>query len=69
MRTRRARCRHCGEIFTYTTIQDSPFYPFCSERCKLLDLGDWLDEKHKIEEPLEAEPAVEPRRPQTEEPA
>lgn len=22
--------------------------PFCSERCRLIDLGDWFDEKHRI---------------------
>jgi endogenous inhibitor of DNA gyrase (YacG/DUF329 family) len=27
-------------------------YPFCSERCKLIDLGRWLDGKYQI-------PAVE----------
>lgn len=26
----------------------SPFRPFCSERCRLIDLGDWLDETHRI---------------------
>jgi endogenous inhibitor of DNA gyrase (YacG/DUF329 family) len=25
-----------------------PWKPFCSERCKLLDLGAWLTEKHAI---------------------
>jgi len=24
------------------------FYPFCSERCKLVDLGKWLGEEYKI---------------------
>ncbi|GGB77046.1 DNA gyrase inhibitor YacG [Shewanella inventionis] len=24
------------------------FKPFCSERCKLIDLGDWASEKHSI---------------------
>ena len=28
------------------------YRPFCSERCKLIDLGDWAAEKHAI-------PAVE----------
>ena len=27
---------------------NSPFRPFCSERCKLIDLGAWLSEKHTI---------------------
>jgi len=22
--------------------------PFCSERCKLIDLGDWINEKHAL---------------------
>lgn len=26
----------------------SAFKPFCSERCKLIDLGDWAAEKHAI---------------------
>lgn len=23
-------------------------FPFCSERCKLIDLGRWLDGKYKV---------------------
>jgi len=26
----------------------SPYRPFCSERCKLIDLGDWFSERHAI---------------------
>jgi endogenous inhibitor of DNA gyrase (YacG/DUF329 family) len=26
----------------------SPFRPFCSERCRLIDLGAWFGEKHAI---------------------
>lgn len=26
----------------------NPFFPFCSERCKLIDLGRWLDGKYQI---------------------
>jgi endogenous inhibitor of DNA gyrase (YacG/DUF329 family) len=28
--------------------QRPPGYPFCSERCRLIDLGRWLDEDFKI---------------------
>lgn len=28
--------------------ENSKFRPFCSERCKLIDLGDWAAESHKI---------------------
>jgi endogenous inhibitor of DNA gyrase (YacG/DUF329 family) len=33
-------------------MTDLPFFPFCSERCKLIDLGDWFDEEHRISTPL-----------------
>jgi len=26
----------------------SPYRPFCSERCKLVDLGKWLNEEYRI---------------------
>ncbi|MBM3837394.1 MAG: DNA gyrase inhibitor YacG [Verrucomicrobia bacterium] len=29
--------------------------PFCSERCKLVDLGKWLGEEHRLSEPLRPE--------------
>ncbi|MBP8305375.1 MAG: DNA gyrase inhibitor YacG [Phycisphaerae bacterium] len=32
-----------------------PYYPFCSERCKLVDLGSWLDGRYKIVSPLETD--------------
>jgi hypothetical protein len=27
---------------------DSPFRPFCSDRCRLIDLGAWLSEQRAI---------------------
>jgi len=27
---------------------DFPQRPFCSERCRLIDLGAWADESHRI---------------------
>ena len=27
---------------------ESPYRPFCSERCRLIDLGAWFNEQHKI---------------------
>ncbi|MBL4743624.1 MAG: DNA gyrase inhibitor YacG [Cycloclasticus sp.] len=29
-------------------IPTSEFKPFCSERCKLIDLGEWASEQHSI---------------------
>ena len=28
------------------------FRPFCSERCKLIDMGAWFEENYRISEPL-----------------
>jgi uncharacterized protein len=28
-----------------------PFMPFCSERCRLLDLGNWASESYVISSP------------------
>ena len=28
-----------------------PEYPFCSKRCRLIDLGRWLNEDYKVESP------------------
>jgi endogenous inhibitor of DNA gyrase (YacG/DUF329 family) len=29
-------------------ISPPTHYPFCSERCKLIDLGRWLDGKYQV---------------------
>lgn len=39
-------CPRCGKPDTWTP--DNVFRPFCSERCKLTDLGDWAAEKHRL---------------------
>lgn len=39
-------CPTCGKNDTWKT--ENVFRPFCSERCKLLDLGAWADETHRI---------------------
>lgn len=39
-------CPTCKTPNTYR--QDNPFRPFCSSRCKLIDLGDWAEEKHRV---------------------
>jgi uncharacterized protein len=37
-------------------------FPFCSERCRLIDLGNWSSEKYKVSEPVIDESA--PHTPQ-----
>ena len=38
-------CPRCGQRREW---HGNPFRPFCSERCKLVDLGAWLEERHAI---------------------
>jgi endogenous inhibitor of DNA gyrase (YacG/DUF329 family) len=38
-------CPVCKNI---TTWQENPFRPFCSERCKLIDLGAWASGEYRI---------------------
>jgi uncharacterized protein len=40
------QCSICGKEFR---AEDSPAMPFCSKRCRLLDLGRWLDERYGLE--------------------
>jgi endogenous inhibitor of DNA gyrase (YacG/DUF329 family) len=38
---------------------DNPHAPFCSERCKLIDLGNWLGESYRFDDTT---PPAPPRR-------
>lgn len=42
-------CRKRGAWF------DGEFGPFCSQRCKLVDLGRWLGEEYRLSSPLRLE--------------
>lgn len=35
--------------------------PFCSERCKLIDLGDWAAERYQVPQTAEPSSEDEPR--------
>ena len=39
------RCPTCQREFQ---TESSPAMPFCSERCRLIDLGRWLDEEQRV---------------------
>lgn len=53
------KCRKCGKEIFYHDPSDVPWFPFCSERCKLVDLGKWLDEEHRISTPIDKKDEVE----------
>ncbi len=39
------KCPRCGKE---RESEGNPYRPFCSERCKLIDLGDWISETYRI---------------------
>ncbi|WP_337177158.1 DNA gyrase inhibitor YacG [Paludisphaera sp.] len=44
----RGRCPICSKAFEVDRVEDLPTFPFCSERCRLVDLGRWIDESYAI---------------------
>jgi hypothetical protein len=34
---------------------EAPDWPFCTERCRLLDLGNWASERYVIPSPITTE--------------
>jgi hypothetical protein len=45
------RCPICGKVIDRALREQArreKFYPFCSKRCKLIDLGKWLDSDYRI---------------------
>lgn len=39
-------CPMCGKAAAWS--QENRWRPFCSERCKLIDLGQWATEKYRV---------------------
>jgi endogenous inhibitor of DNA gyrase (YacG/DUF329 family) len=49
------RCPQCGKSSEYSPRNSSR--PFCSERCRLIDLGEWAEGNYKVPtEPSEMTP-------------
>ncbi len=50
-----------------TVWKDNPYRPFCSERCRLIDLGKWASEEYRIPEQKKDIPAGEKGKKEDEE--
>lgn len=64
-------CPTCKKKLVYSSA--NPFRPFCSERCKLIDLGAWAEEKRtvagrQVNEDEDADLLNDPRLPKRNEP-
>lgn len=44
MKVKSVRCPQCGQ----PTSRNSEYFPFCSKRCRLLDLGNWLGGEYRV---------------------
>jgi endogenous inhibitor of DNA gyrase (YacG/DUF329 family) len=44
----RGKCPICGKRFEAKSLGDWPSFPFCAERCRLVDLGRWIDGAYAI---------------------
>jgi endogenous inhibitor of DNA gyrase (YacG/DUF329 family) len=44
----RVRCPICERTMQGQSTAEWPQFPFCSQRCRLIDLGRWLGERYRI---------------------
>ena len=58
---RTVRCPACGGPSRYAP--DNAYRPFCSERCKLVDLGAWANENFRVEASPDQDDDVPPSLP------
>ena len=47
--TKIVKCPTCGKDVEWSDEQK--WRPFCCERCRLIDLGEWANESHRIPGP------------------
>ncbi|RKU26022.1 hypothetical protein C6497_14660 [Candidatus Poribacteria bacterium] len=49
------KCSQCGTEYKFIYQKGIPLppnFPFCSKRCKSIDLGKWLNEEYRISTPI-----------------
>jgi len=54
------RCAQCKKEIVR---EGNRWFPFCSERCKLVDLGQWIGEQYRIPAENQSEVGSEPTPP------
>ncbi|MFQ3592205.1 MAG: DNA gyrase inhibitor YacG [Gemmataceae bacterium] len=60
-------CPTCEKPGQLNSIREWPYFPFCSYKCKMIDLGRWFDEQYRV--PSEERPEIELDAEQPEPPA
>jgi len=41
-------CPICETRMAAESLKELPYFPFCSKRCKLIDLGRWMDGTYRL---------------------
>jgi len=54
-----ARCPICERSMRGNSAAEFPHLPFCSERCRRIDLGRWLGERYRIPGPDSSVPSAD----------
>jgi endogenous inhibitor of DNA gyrase (YacG/DUF329 family) len=47
----KVRCPICDKVMQGQGPAEWPQFPFCSDRCRLIDLGRWLGEEYRVTVP------------------
>jgi endogenous inhibitor of DNA gyrase (YacG/DUF329 family) len=47
-KVRKVQCPRCGAETVYS--EENKWRPFCSERCRLIDLGKWAADEYRLPE-------------------
>ena len=64
MAKRTVSCPTCGKTTEFSPA--NRWRPFCSERCRMMDLGAWAAEKYRIEAvPDKGEPGADDADPES----
>jgi uncharacterized protein len=48
VKARKVPCPRCGTLTEYSP--ENKWRPFCSERCRIIDLGKWAAEDYRVPE-------------------
>lgn len=54
---RKVRCPQCGGESPWS--ESNKWRPFCSERCKMIDLGAWASESYRVPVQESADPLLD----------
>jgi hypothetical protein len=59
MPPKKYKCALCRKEYERSADPKEDFFPFCSERCRLMDLGSWLKEEYVTSRELSPEEIAE----------